>query len=234
MATQPAHYHLLRLYVENGNIVCRYYQAPGAANAILWLGGSSGGFDSPAHGIYDKIAVEFQRARSSSLWVRYRVPNDLETSVEDALVGLEFLRQQGIARVALVGYAFGGAVAIQAGAMAPEVAGVAALACQSFGTSVANRLSPRPLLLVAGSNDTTLPPSCSEYVYENALEPKQLVVVPADHSFSDAAPRLKSLLVEWIDEVMSEPHERGSRVQFPGPSPLAHSENDVRGRGRAT
>lgn len=203
MVTQPVRYHLLRLYVENGNIVCRYYPSPRATDAILWLGGSSGGFDSPARGLYDKLAVEFQRRQIASLRVRYRLPNDLDASIDDALVGLEFLRQNGITRYVLVGYAFGGAVAIGAGALTPSVQGVAALASQSYGTGPVNRISPRPLLLVAGEEDATLPVECSEYVYTNALDPKRLVTLPAGHSFDEAASQLRVLLRDWIGETLS-------------------------------
>lgn len=203
MATQPAHYHLLRLYVETGSIVCRYYQAPHASSGILWLGGSSGGFDSPAHGLYDRLAIDFQSRQVSSARIRYRVPNDLEASVEDALVALEFLRQQGIRHAVLAGNAFGGAVAIQAGVMSPEVRGVAALAVQSFGTAAVNRLAPRPLLLVVGQDDHTLPPECSRYVFDNALEPKQLVVLPGvGHGFDEKPAELQKILRDWIDETL--------------------------------
>lgn len=202
MVAQPARYHLLRLYVENGNIVCRYYPSTRTTAAVLWLGGSSGGFDSPAHGLYDKLAVDLQRRQTASLRIRYRVPNDLDASIDDALVGLEFLRQQGIERCVLVGYAFGGAVAIGAGAVTPEVLGVAVLACQSYGTGPVNRIAPRPLLLIAGEQDATLPLECSEYVYANALDPKQLVTLPAGHTFDEAASQLQTLLRDWIAETL--------------------------------
>jgi dienelactone hydrolase len=144
----------------------------------------------------------------SSLRIRYRQPTDLDLCVEDALVGIEFLEQQAVSRIALVGHSFGGAVAIQAGAASPSVAAAATLACQSFGTGAADRVAPRPLLLVHGANDTTLPPECSAYIYERALEPKELVILPgAGHCFDEAVSELHDLLSTWLNRVLVRPPE---------------------------
>ena len=45
-----------------------------------------------------------------------------------------------------------------------------------------DRLSPRPVLLIAGTADRVVPPSMTERLYEFAREPKSLWLVPgADH-----------------------------------------------------
>jgi pimeloyl-ACP methyl ester carboxylesterase len=206
LTLQPARYRLVRLYAEEGNIVCRYYDARRATAAVLWLGGVGGGFDSPAHGLFDHLAVELLDRGISSLRVRYRHSHDLASSVEDALIALEFLAQRNVERVALVGHSFGGAVAIESGAADLNVAAVAALASQSFGTGGVSRISPRPLLLVAGDRDTILPPECSVYIYERALEPKQLVVLPgAGHCFDEVVPQLHQLLDSWLLHNLQSP-----------------------------
>lgn len=201
MAIEQAPFRQVRLYVENGSIVCRYYEAPDASAAIVWLGGVGGGFDSPAHDLFDRMATEFLGRQVSSVRLRYRDVRDLDTSVEDALVALEFLEQRGVKESALVGFSFGGAVAIQAGAASPMVKAVAVLASQSAGTNGANRISPRPLLIVHGAQDTVLPPDCSTLIYERALEPKQLVVLSgAGHCLDEADQELHDLLSQWIGE----------------------------------
>jgi len=199
MAIDQAPYRQVRLYVENGSIVCRYFDAPGATAAIVWLGSAGGGFDSPAHDLFDRMATEFLSERVSSIRLRYRDSSDLETSVEDALVALEFLGQRGIQEAVSVGFSFGGAVAIQAGAASLLTKAVVALASQSAGTSGANRISPRPLLLIHGALDRVLPPDCSKLIFERALDPKELVILPgAGHCFDGVAPELHRLLAQWI------------------------------------
>ncbi|MGH2460827.1 MAG: alpha/beta hydrolase [Chloroflexota bacterium] len=190
---------LVRLYLQSGSIVCRYYEAALARSAVVWLGGVGGGFDSPANDLFDRLAVELLDRKVASIRLRYRYANDLDSSVEDALVALEFLGQRGVDTAITVGFAFGGAVSIKAGATSPLTAGVVGLASQSAGTSGANRISPRPLLLIHGDRDTVLPLECSELIYRRALEPKELVILQgAGHCFEEAEPRLHDLLVEWI------------------------------------
>jgi dienelactone hydrolase len=203
VAIQRPLFRLVRLYETNGSVICRYYGAPEARLAVAWLGGVGGGFDSPARDLYDQLSVDLLRHGVSSLRIRYRQPGDLNQCVEDTLVGMEFLEQRGARRIALVGHSFGGAVAIQAGAASTLTAGVATLACQSFGTSAADRITPRSLLLVHGANDSVLPPECSAYIYERALEPKELVILPgAGHCFDEVVSELQDLLTHWLDRVL--------------------------------
>ncbi len=189
----------VRLYLENGSIACRYYETVGARSAVLWLGGVGGGFDSPAHDLFDRMASDFLGRRVNSVRLRYRYASDLDLSVEDALAALEFLGQRGIEAAVTVGFSFGGAVSIQAGAASLLTKGVVGLASQSAGTGGANRVSPRPLLLVHGDRDTVLPAECSKLIYERALEPKELVILHgAGHCFDETEGQLRYLLDGWI------------------------------------
>ncbi len=189
----------VRLYLENGSIACRYYETVGARSAVLWLGGVGGGFDSPAHDLFDRMASDFLGRRVNSVRLRYRYASDLDLSVEDALAALEFLGQRGIEAAVTVGFSFGGAVSIQAGAASLLTKGVVGLASQSAGTGGANRVSPRPLLLVHGDRDTVLPAECSKLIYERALEPKELVILHgAGHCFDETEGQLRDLLDGWI------------------------------------
>jgi dipeptidyl aminopeptidase/acylaminoacyl peptidase len=54
-------------------------------------------------------------------------------------------------------------------------------------------------LLVHGANDTRLPPSCSEQIYQWANEPKELRIMPgAEHRLSECKEELRELLKVWI------------------------------------
>ena len=91
----------------------------------------------------------------------------------DVLAGVGFLRFSGHGRIGLVGHSFGGAVVIRAGAASEEVAAVAALSSQTWGTGAVNQLSPRPVLFLHG-RDAILPDTCSRDLYRRAGEPKTL------------------------------------------------------------
>lgn len=196
---QPT-YRVVRLFIENGSILGHEFGAPGSAHGVIWLGSARGGLDSPARDLFDRLATDLTRQGITSLRLRYREPGNLESCVEDALIGIQFLLQNGTRSTVLVGYSQGGAVAIEAGASTPDaVSGVAVVASQSFGTGAADRLSPRPLLIVQGEDDQIVPADCATYIYDRAREPKQLVLIPgADHTFNKHSEELRNVLESFI------------------------------------
>jgi fermentation-respiration switch protein FrsA (DUF1100 family) len=108
------------------------------------------------------------------------------------------LRRSGVERFALVGWSFGGAVVISSGVAHSDVLGVATLASQTAGTAAVSRLAPRSLLLVHGTADQVLPDWCSRYLYEEADEPKRLVLFEGDgHEFSRSHAEVVQTLFEW-------------------------------------
>ncbi|KAI9143025.1 hypothetical protein BKA69DRAFT_194306 [Paraphysoderma sedebokerense] len=66
-----------------------------------------------------------------------------------------------IENIGLVGWSFGGAVAITAGARDPRVKAVATIASQTYGTDDAPYISPAALLLIHGTGDKCLSDRCS-------------------------------------------------------------------------
>jgi len=203
---QPT-YRAVRLFTEDSSVLCYQYDAPSATSGIIWLGGVRGGLDSPASGLYGRLAVEYRSKRISSLRIRYRAPSDFERCVEDALLGIQFLIQRGISQAIVVGYSMGGAVAIEAAAISPDIVkGVAVIASQSYGTTAASRLSPRPLAVIQGDRDVIATVESATYIYQRAREPKELVVIPgADHSFDQHPGELQRALEEFIDRVVLNP-----------------------------
>ena len=124
--------------------------------------------------------------------------------VLDTLCGVAFLQSEGIDRVALVGHSFGGAVVISAGALSPAVKAVVPMSSQTEDTEFASRISPRPLLLIHGTSDSTLPSSCSEEIYAEAKEPKELRLFRgAGHDLFAARDDIIDLLVTWIPEQLA-------------------------------
>ena len=187
------------LQTDRGDIQAILHQAPEAQHGVIWVGGARGGFGRPGQGAYARLAEVLCRDRISSLRLCYRYPNVLPECALDVMAGVAYLMHCHAQPVVLVGHSFGGAVVITAGALNEHVAGVVALAPQTYGATLAGKLAPRPLLVVHGKADTRLPYSCGEQIYHWAQEPKQLVLYEgAEHRLDECADALDQLLTQWI------------------------------------
>ena len=190
------------LRTSRGNIEALIHReaASSTQKAIVWVVGCarSGGFDGPANGIYGVLSEELKPA-VTSLRINYRDPRVFHESVLDTLAGVSFLSGTGHTDIVLVGHSFGGAVVIAAAPFSPLVKAVVALSSQTYGASHAAQVSPQPLLLAHGADDTRPPPRCSELIYGWAQEPKELVILPgAEHGLRECAEELHDLLTGWI------------------------------------
>jgi pimeloyl-ACP methyl ester carboxylesterase len=187
------------LRTNDGDIECRYHPAEGAGSGVVWVGGAGGGLDGPARGLYPEMCGRLQGAGIAGLRLHYRYPNHLEDCVLDTLLGAEFLADQGVERVAVVGHSFGGAVVVMAAAVSPRVAACVPMSTQTYGTEMASQVSPKPMLLIHGSADEILPDACSRQVYAKAKEPKELVLLPgARHGLDEARQQVIDLLFDWL------------------------------------
>ncbi|MGA2286719.1 MAG: alpha/beta fold hydrolase, partial [Dehalococcoidia bacterium] len=170
--------------------------------AVVFVGGTDGGFDGPANGIYATLAEDLSAAGISSLRLDFRLhraPGDVGEGTHDVLAGVAFLKREGAGRIGLVGHSYGGAVVINAAALSEDVNAAVTLSTQTAGTALVGRIAPRPILLVHGELDTRLPPRCSRYVFERAGEPKELVILRgAKHSLRQRREELRRLLREWL------------------------------------
>ncbi|MBP2311205.1 alpha/beta hydrolase [Azospirillum soli] len=192
-------YQPVRLDTDRGAVEARYYASPGSALGAIWVGGVGGGFDTPARGLYPRLAEDLTKEGIASLRLRFRNPRDLEEAVHDILVGLTFLGRQGIHHVALIGHSFGGAAVIQAAASnRGAVCTVVTLATQGYGTDPVRDLSC-PVLLVHGEADEVLAPMCSIHVHRLANEPKRLVLMPgASHCLDETAEAVCREVRDWV------------------------------------
>lgn len=189
---------------SRGDVPSIFHPAPDAHLAAIYVCGAGGGFGGPAGGVYARLGESLRDKGISSLRLNYRQPNVFPECVLDLLAGVMFLQKTGYAPVALVGHSFGGAVVVAAGAASRHVCGVAALASQTYGANMAGLLSPKPLLVVHGKNDTRLPFSCGLQIYDWANEPKRLVLYDgAEHRLQECGEELESLLGEWIPETLA-------------------------------
>lgn len=184
-----------------GDIAGRYHSVAGglATRAVVWLSGSGGGFEGPAHGLYAALALELQIMGIESLRLEYRRSTRQDECVRDALVGAHWLtRERGIERLALVGHAFGSAVAITAGAASEKVSAVAALASPTV--EAVARLG-KPLFLGHGADDQVQPAADCLRLEQRAAGDVTCRIYPgAQHNLDECRDALSADLVGWLDE----------------------------------
>ena len=203
----------IALNTDGGEIKAILQTGPEAGvKAVLWAWGARGGFAGPAEGIFGDLAEEFTSQGITSLRLHYRYPGRLDESVRDVLCGLDFLRGLGCSRVTLVGHSFGGAVVIDAATRSAQVVSVVSLSPQNYGAQAAPYVSPRPLLIVHGLDDTRLPAHCARQIHYWARIPKELVLYPgAEHGLVECKDELRDLLRRWIPETLDKvPHGLGT------------------------
>jgi alpha-beta hydrolase superfamily lysophospholipase len=196
----------LVLHTDAGDIPCRLHPAPGGTAGVVWVGGAGGGLDGPARGLYPRLAAQLVGDGVASLRLHYRHPNHLIDCVLDTLLGVSYLQQRGCSRFALVGHSFGGAVVITAGAVSETVSAVVAMSSQTYGTDLVADISPRPLLLIHGSEDEILPDACSRDIYARAGEPKEIILYPGcRHGLDQCQDEVDRDLLAWLRKVLTSP-----------------------------
>jgi len=169
-----------------------------ARGSVVMVGGAGGGIHGPVNS-YEELAARLHEDGVTAFRLEYRRPNYLKECVYDVLAAVDALGHRGIDRVVLVGWSFGGAVVIGAGAASEAVVGVATIASQTYGTKDAGKLSPeKSLLLIHGTADTVLPYHLSQELYARAGEPKELVLYPGDgHGIEHHRSEMLDKLHEW-------------------------------------
>jgi predicted esterase len=201
----------VEIETPRGGIEGVLYPAEGSPAAILMVGGAGGGIHGPS-GTYDPLARRMQGDGARALRLDYRVSNDLEECIFDVLAAVEALEAAGVERVVLLGWSFGGAVVISAGARSEAVVGVATVASQTYGTEEVEDLSPeKSLLLIHGTEDDVLPHRLSEYLYNRAGEPKELVLYTGSgHGIERHHEEMLEKLHEWTRDLLASPKRKGS------------------------
>ena len=204
-------YEPVTIKTSLGDVDCHYYPSHGTKRGAIFVGGAGGGFDTPVRGwLYPRLSETLPQVGIACLRVRYRRPAILSDCTLDVLAGVHFLESEGIDRVALVGHSFGGAVVIQAAVHSDVVKACATLSTQTAGADPVAKLSPRvSLLCYHGIEDEVLPPTCSEFVFRQAGEPRKLILHPtARHDLDEAADELPATLQEWVCKVLDSGSQR--------------------------
>ncbi len=175
----------------------------GASNAVVMLGGSKGGFDGPSS-LYSGLADSLAQSGVASLRLDYRMPGVCAKCAIDTLIALQYLDDEGIADVVLVGWSFGGAVAVATGSIARTVRGVAAISTVDVASCCIRRMESRPLLLLHGEADKVSPVEVSRKLYDESTGLRKMIVYPgAGHRMSEVGPRLLDDLRIWILDILA-------------------------------
>jgi len=170
-------------------------------NAMILLSGAGGGLWGPG-GIYGDLGRRLKESNITALQLDYRHPNKTQQCVEDLYAALGFLNNNhGITNSIVVGWSFGGAVVITAGAQHSGIKGVATVASQTAGTSLITELD-KPILLMHGTGDTCLPYRCSEQLHAQAKGPKNLILFDGDnHGLTRNSPKVVANLRNFARSV---------------------------------
>jgi predicted esterase len=171
-----------------------------AERIVVACPGAMGGLLGPGRGMFHQLGQRLSAHGIGTVRVDYRRPNDLESCVLDSIAAIDLAAQRGAEKVVAIGHSFGGAVAVNVGAiLAQAVVGVCTLSTQSAGCEIASRLSPRPLLLIHGEQDEILPPFASEAVNQLAGGYGTVEIVPGEgHALVDDSGAIRDRTVGWI------------------------------------
>jgi len=178
------------------------HQANHSCDAVILISGAGGGLFGPG-GIYTELAKRLSGKGITTLQLDHRTPNKLPSCIEDVNAAItELVNNYGVKQVSLVGWSFGGAVVISAGATNTYVKAVTTIASQTAGTELVSKLSPKPLLLLHGTGDKCLTDKCSRILYQHANDPKEIVLYPGDnHGLTQNSRNVIDKLVKWSSDV---------------------------------
>ncbi len=194
-------FEFVRIETSRGEVDCKYYKARDADKGIIMVGGIGGGFQTPADSLYPRLCEYFKGIGISSLNLKYRTAGNLSESVIDVLAGIEFLKSENVNILGLVGYSFGGAVAVQAAFNENNVKTIVLISTQGFGLSPISFLPKETsVFLIHGEEDERISPEISVYAYEQAHEPKRIEIydMKAGHSLDEVADEIYEEVRDWI------------------------------------
>jgi pimeloyl-ACP methyl ester carboxylesterase len=192
--------HHIEVFTMRGILGVMWHGPFDAERIVVGCPGAMGGLLGPGRGMFHQLGLRLSEHGIGMLRVDYRRPNDLESCILDTIAAIDFAAQRNASRVIPIGHSFGGAVAVNVGAiLAQAVVGVCTLSTQSAGCETASRLAPRPLLLIHGEQDEILPPFASEAVNQLAGGYGTVEIVPGEgHGLADDSGAIRERTIAWV------------------------------------
>ena len=108
----------LEIYTLRGLLTVLWHGPRDARDVVVTCGGGMGGVLGPADGIYHALGRELASTHGiATMRVGYRKPNDMSRCVHDVAAAADLASRSGARGFVVMGHSFGGAVAVQAGAV---------------------------------------------------------------------------------------------------------------------
>jgi len=188
--------HLV-FHTNRGDLTAYAHTRRGLRQGVILLGGDTAG--NGLDSAFPQFADDLLKHDIASLRLDYRIPGDCVQCAIDALLGCQYLDDEGVGEIQLVGWSFGGAVAMAAGSVARSVVGVVAISARFVSDCCARRLTSKPLLLIHGEEDTVSPVEEAKRIYLKSAGPRKLVVYPGTgHDFKESRDELQRNLIDWM------------------------------------
>jgi alpha/beta superfamily hydrolase len=128
--------------------------------------------------------------------------------IADARVALDFMAERFSVPIIFAGFSFGAAVGLRAAVPHSRVQALVALGLpvHADGRDYSYEMlagSEKPKLLLSGGLDEYASPAQLERVFEEAAEPKRIVIIAgADHFFAGQLDPMRIALSDWVREVL--------------------------------
>jgi uncharacterized protein len=166
--------------------------------ALALRGIASLAIDLPLHGDRDDAFIAEARTNPLGLLQHWRM------ALAEAQAAIDFLhadRRVAAGHIAVVGYSLGGYIALLTAAGEPRVRAVVLAASGDLPTgswstllrtiadptAAVKALAGRPLLMLHGRSDRTIPPAQAERLFKAASEPKEIRWYDSGHVLPPAA-----------------------------------------------
>jgi dienelactone hydrolase len=188
----------LRFNTTCGAFEAYYHSLPALSKAVILLGGAQGGFNGPGS-LYPELARDLLEHGIATLRLGCRAPHEYRQCGIDTLVALQYLDDEGIKDIALVGWSFGGAVALSVGSCARNVSAIAAISTQAVSSGCIRRLGSRSVLLLHGGADSICSVKIPRAIHDGVTGPRGMIVyAEAGHSLKEVRRQLHCDLRDWL------------------------------------
>lgn len=180
-----------------GELRARARIRKGMKQAVILFGGSLQ--ETGCEPIYEALDRDLATRDIGAVLLECRCPGDCAQCAIDALLVCQYLDDEGVRDIALVGWSFGASVAAAAGSVARNVRAVAAISAREATESCCRRLRSKPLLLLHGEKDRITPVDQIKRMVSKCDGPRRLIVYPgASHDLHEARNRVIQDLIDWL------------------------------------
>lgn len=188
---------LIAFLTTRGELRVRVRMHGAMKQAVILLGGDcrETGFESA----FDLLDSELAARDIGTVWLDYRSPGDCAQCAIDTLLACQYLDDEGIRDVVLVGWSFGASVAAAAGSVACNVRAVAAISSREATDTCLRRLTSKPFLLLHGKSDKISPVEYVTRMCSRLSNSSRLIVYPdAGHDLKEVRQKVNDDLLDWI------------------------------------